>query len=50
MVGIYPAIAGQSDEPEDTLAKVLLQHPGVTVPEAEQLPVEPAGGQIHPVE
>ena len=50
MVGIYPAITGQSDEPEDTLAQVLLQHLGVSVREGDQRAVEPAGGQIDPVE
>jgi hypothetical protein len=29
MVGIYPAPAGGSDEPEDTLSKLLLRHLGV---------------------
>jgi hypothetical protein len=48
MVGIYPAIAGTTDEPEDTLAQVLLRHLGV-VPEAEQLPGRPVEGEIHPV-
>jgi len=48
MVGIYPVVAGSTDEPEDTLAKVLLQHLGV-VPEAEQLPGAPTEDEIHPV-
>ncbi len=49
MVGIYPVVAGQTEEPEDTLAKVLLQHLGVAVPEAEQIPGESPGKEIHPV-
>jgi len=49
MVGIYPAPAGQTDEPEDTLAKVLLQHLGVDVPETGKLPGQPASVEIHPV-
>jgi hypothetical protein len=49
MVGIYPAVAGQTEEPEDTLAKVLLQHLGVAVPEAEQVPGESSGSETHPV-
>jgi hypothetical protein len=49
MVGIYPAVGGQTAEPEDTLAKVLLQHLGVVVPEAEQVPGESSGSETHPV-
>jgi hypothetical protein len=33
MVGIYPATAGDSDEPEDGLSKLLLKHLGIDAPE-----------------
>jgi hypothetical protein len=48
MVGIYPAVAGQSEEPEDTLAKVLLQHLGVALPEAEQVPANRQAARLIP--
>src|SRR5438067_805550 len=34
MVGIYPATAGDPDEPEDGLAKLLLKHLGIDAPES----------------
>ena len=48
MVGIYPANAGESDVPEDTLSKVLLRHLGVD----DASHPEHRGGetQVHPVE
>jgi hypothetical protein len=49
MVGIYPAVGGQTEEPEDTLAKILLQHLGVAVPEAEQVSGDSSGSETHPV-
>jgi hypothetical protein len=47
LVGIYPAVTGETEGPEDTLAKVLLQHLGL--PEAEQVPSESSISATHPV-
>src|SRR5437868_12547021 len=49
MVGIYPMAAGQSDEPDDTLAKVLLRHLGVPAAEADQAVSDSPDDDIHPV-
>jgi len=48
MVGIYPAEAGETEGPEDTLARVLLQHLGVAVPEAEQVPTNRQAARLIP--
>lgn len=50
LVGIYPAVSGEGDAPEDSLSKVLLRHLGL--PE-KKIQAEPASGrdiQVHPVE
>jgi hypothetical protein len=44
MIGLYPAVADDQSEVEDSLAKVLLQHLGID-PQADWGPEPEAGGQ-----
>jgi hypothetical protein len=50
MVGIYPAVAGEAEEPDDCLSQVLLQHLGIGMSEGAQLAVDPGDVEMHPVE
>ncbi len=49
MVGIYPVVTGDTDEPQDGLSEVLLQHLGVSLSEEKRSSTK-RGPEIHPVE
>lgn len=49
MVGIYPAVSGEGDAPEDSLSKVLLRHLGVPENESPADSGPSRDMQVHPV-
>jgi hypothetical protein len=50
MVEIYPAVASESEDPEDSLSKILLKRLGVSLPEADGRPSGSGEGDSYPVE
>jgi hypothetical protein len=50
MVGIYPAVSGEGDAPEDSLSKVLLRHLGVPEKRTQSEPGSSRDNKVHPVE
>ncbi len=49
LVGIYPAVAGETQAPEDSLSRILLRHLGAEVPDDTEGHCTSGEGAIHPV-
>ena len=50
LVGIYPAVAGETQAPEDTLSRILLRHLGAELTGHAEHNSASGEGAIHPVE
>jgi hypothetical protein len=50
MVEIYPAVESESEDPEDSLSKILLKRLGVALPDAEGRPSGSGDSDSYPVE